>query len=453
MAKVKFFGGAMSVTGANYLIETEKSRTVVEVGMLQGCSDCSYANFEDFHYEPRTVDAVFITHAHIDHIGRLPKLIKEGFNGPVYTSEPTAALAPIMLEDAHGIDEEEAEQHNREPMYSQTDLLESIGYLHPKKYNQRFSVTQDIDVRLQDAGHILGSTIFEFWIHQGEKEIKLVFSGDLGNTPMPLMKPPAKIDSADYVFVESAYGDRIHEDVDVRRQKLEEAIESIIKNKGTLVIPSFALERTQEILFELNYLVENKHIPSVPIFLDSPLAIKATEVYKKFSHYFNKVAYEQILSGDKLFQFPRLEFTETTQESRRINNTPSPKVIIAGSGMSTAGRILHHEKRYLPDPKNMLLIIGYQAHGTLGRRVLDGASEVKIHGEIVPVRAQIKAIGGYSAHADQPALVGWVGNIRGVKKVFCVQGEKKSAEALATRIKSVLNIEAVAPRIMNEFEF
>ena len=219
------------------------------------------------------------------------------------------------------------------------------------------------------------------------------------------------------------------------------------------MIPTFALERTQELLYELNNLVENNRVSRVSVFLDSPLAIKATEVYRQFSHYFNKKAYGQILAGDRLFEFPLLKSTLSTEQSKQINNVPPPKVIIAGSGMSTAGRILHHEKRYLPDPKSMLLIVGYQAQGTLGRQILDGAHTVKIHGETIPVRAKIKAIGGYSAHADQPALIKWIGNMKGIKKVFCVQGEKESAEALAQRVKKDLGIDAMAPRPFGEFTF
>lgn len=453
MAKIYFYGGAMSVTGANYLIETEKSKIIVDVGLLQGCSDCDIANSEDFYYDPRSIDAVFITHTHIDHIGRLPKMIKDGFRGPIYVSEPTAALAPIMLKDAQYINEKQAKDRRAEPMYLRQDVDRTVKYLQPKKYGERFSVTQDIDVRMQDAGHILGSAIFEIWIKENDKETKLVFSGDLGNTPMPLMNPPAKIGAADYVFVESVYGNRVHEDKDERRQILEEAIEETIRNGGTLMIPSFALERTQEILFEINHLVENDLIPKVPVFLDSPLAIKATRVYRKFVHYFNKRAYSIWMKGDKLFDFPMLKFTDKTAESKRINDVSPPKVIIAGSGMSTAGRILHHERRYLPDPKSMLLIIGYQASGTLGRKILDGAREIKIFGKNVPVKARIKAIGGYSAHADQPALVEWVGNIKGVKRVFCIQGEKDAAESLAERIKKDLGVDAIAPQMFSEFEF
>lgn len=452
MAKLTFYGGALSVTGANYLIETKKSKIIVDVGMMQGCPKCSDANYEPFLYDASKVDAAFITHAHIDHLGRLPKFIKEGFSGPVFVSEPTAGLAKIMLEDAHGILKEEAERKNLDLLYSEQDVDMALEYLRPQKYGQRFYVTEDISARLRDAGHILGSSIIEIFIRESAEEIKIVFSGDLGNTPMPLMNPPEIIGKADYVLVESVYGNRIHEGITESRRVIERAIEDTVTRGGVLMIPTFALERTQELLFELNSLIENNRVPKVPVFLDSPLAIKATEVYKKFGHYFNKKVYAEIMRGDELFDFPLLKFTRTTEESKQINDVPPPKIIIAGSGMSTGGRILHHEKRYLPDPNNMLLFVGYQAQGTLGRRLYDGAEEIKIHGEKVQVRAKTKGIGGYSAHADQPALVKWVGNMKGIKKVFCVQGEYNAAMDLAKKIKEDLGVSATAPLPMSEVE-
>ncbi|MEK7500553.1 MAG: MBL fold metallo-hydrolase, partial [Patescibacteria group bacterium] len=322
--------------------------------------------------------------------------------------------------------------------------------------------------RFNDAGHILGSSIIEVFLTEGDPSTKLpfeglsgpsgpveggtsrttkiVFSGDLGNPPTPLLKPTEYIAEADYVLVESAYGDRLHEDRSRRKEKLVVVIENAIVHGGTLMIPAFAVERTQELLFEFNSLVESGRIPKVPIFLDSPLAIKATAVYQKHADYFNKEAAYLIASGDDLFNFPGLEFSLTTLASKAINAVPPPKIIMAGSGMSEGGRILHHEKRYLPDPKSTLLIIGYQTAGTLGRRLLDGEQEVKILGEEVAVRAQIKAIGGYSAHADQAALINWIGRIAGVKKVFAVQGEAEPASVLTSKINRDLGIEASVPR-------
>jgi len=274
---------------------------------------------------------------------------------------------------------------------------------------------------------------------------KVVFSGDLGNPPTPLLPPTEKIDEADYVLIESAYGNRVHEDFKERKNILEDQIEHIGSQKGVLMIPIFALERTQELLFELNELIENKRVPHLPIFIDSPLAIAATEVYKKYPDYYNKQAMYLMESGDQLFRFPGLTFTKTVDESRGINNIPAPKVIVAGSGMSNGGRIVHHERRYLSDSHSILLIIGYQVAGTLGRRLLDGAAEVKILGEIVPVRAKITAIGGYSAHADQPKLLDWISHIKNIKEVFVVQGEEAAANDLASIIRDQLAIKAHAP--------
>jgi metallo-beta-lactamase family protein len=455
MAKLTFWGGALQVTGANYLIETKKSKVLVDCGMIQGGKHCDDANYQSFAYEPAHVDAVFLTHAHIDHTGRLPKLIRDGFGGSIFATAPTAELAAVMLDDSQEIVESQCEEEQG-PLYSKQDVRDAVAHFRAIDYGATEQATEDIRVRFRDAGHILGSAIVEVWVTEGEKETKLVFSGDLGNTPTPLLNPTEFIDSADYVLVESTYGDRNHEDKDHRRQLLENAIEDTVTSGGTLMVPSFALERTQEILFELNHLVENHRVPKLPIFLDSPLAIDATAVYKKYSSFFNQNATNLINSGDALFQFPRLKFTKPTAASKAINDVPAPKVIIAGSGMSTGGRILHHEKRYLPDEKSMLLIIGYQAEGTPGRRLLEGAKAVTIHGEKVPVRATVRAIGGYSAHADQKGLYGWIEHIRkggGLKRVYCVQGEEKAANALATKLRDSMALKVAVPKHGDSFEF
>lgn len=455
MAKLTFHGGALSVTGANYLIETKKSKVIIDCGMFQGGKRCDEINYRDFAYDVSSVDAALITHAHIDHIGRLPKLIRDGFSGAIYATGPTADLAAIMLEDSQGLIARECKK-KREILYSMKDVRMTVKYFHPVEYGDIIEVTPDIRVRFRDAGHILGSSIIEVWVKEGSKETKIVFSGDLGNPPTPLLKPTEYIDEADYVLVESVYGDRIHEDREKRKELLENAIEDTITQGGVLMVPSFAIERTQEILFELNGLVENSRIPKIPIFIDSPMAIDATAVYQKYPLYFNREAIYLIKSGDDLFKFPNLKYTYKTAQSKAINDVPPPKVIIAGSGMSTGGRIVHHEMRYLPDPKSMLLIIGYQAHGTLGRRILNGATEVKIHGQTIPVLCKIRAIGGYSAHADQDGLYHWVDRIReggSLKRVYCIQGEEKAAHALATRISDYMAIDAEVPNPGDFFEF
>lgn len=443
--RLHFYGGAKSVTGANYMVECAGTKILIDCGLWQGSRFVEKQNYDSFPYDPKEIKAILLTHAHTDHVGRVPKLYRDGFRGDIYGSHPTLDLALLNLDDSLHILEDEARRHREEPIFSKEDIIGCWKNTHGKPYHEEIEITPNIKFRLNDAGHILGSSIIELFLFENGKTVKIVFSGDLGNPPTPLLKPTEFIKDADYVLVESAYGDRIHEDKALRKNKLKAVIESVIKNGGVLMIPSFALERTQELLFELNNLVESGSIPRVRMFIDSPLAIKATAVYQKYSDYFNSDAVYLIKSGDDLFNFPGLEFSLTTESSKAINDIAPPKIIIAGSGMSEGGRIVHHEKRYLPDPKSTLLVIGYQTSGTLGRRLLDGADEVKIMGDEVIVRAQIKAIGGYSAHADQPMLLDWVRHFSGVKKVFVMQGESGPASALAQKIKDNINFVAEVP--------
>ncbi|MEK7609285.1 MAG: MBL fold metallo-hydrolase, partial [Patescibacteria group bacterium] len=393
-----------------------------------------------------------ITHAHLDHIGRIPKLYRDGFRGRIFATHPTLDLARLSLDDSLHLLKEEAEELNQKPLFTEDDLVNCWKLTHGRPYHQDIEINPNIKIKFNDAGHILGSSIVEVFLSEGDRKIKIVFSGDLGNPPTPLLKPTEFVDNADYVLVESAYGDRLHEDKTRRKEKLLSVVESAVRNGGVLMIPAFALERTQELIFELNSLAESGRVPKIPVFIDSPLAIKATAVYQKYSDYFNKEAVYLIKSGDDLFAFPGLEFSLTTESSKAINTVPPPKVVIAGSGMSEGGRIVHHERRYLPDPKSTLLIIGYQTQNTLGRRLLDGAQEIKMFGEMIQVRAQIKAIGGYSAHADQAKLLDWVGHIKNVKKVFVVQGEAGPAAALAQKIKEDLKIDSATPAVGQDYD-
>ncbi len=455
--KLTFYGGAGEVTGANYVIECAGAKIMVDCGLAQGGRFAERGNYKPFPYKPQEIKAIFITHAHIDHIGRLPKLYKEGFRGDIFATHATLDLARISLDDSVRILKDEAEDLKEQPLYTEADIIGAWKLTHGKKYHEEIIVTPNIKVKFNDAGHILGSSIIEIFLEENDsfgklRTSKIVFSGDLGNPPTPLLRPTEFIDKADYVLVESAYGDRLHEDKSQRQEKLRQVIENTIVNGGVLMIPAFALERTQELLFELNNLAESGRIPRIPVFIDSPLAIKATAIYQKYPDYFNNEAAYLIKSGDDLFNFPGLEFSLTTESSKAINNVPPPKIIMAGSGMSEGGRILHHERRYLPDPKSTLLVIGYQVSGTLGRRLLDGAQEIKMFRENIPVRAQIKAIGGYSAHADQAGLLAWVGHTKGVKKIFVVQGEEKPASVLAGKIKNDLGVEAAVPPAGEVFE-
>jgi metallo-beta-lactamase family protein len=447
--KLHFLGGVGTVTGAKYLLEVKtKSQKMVKIfvdfGMVQGTREAEEENYKDFPFNASEIDYLFITHAHIDHIGLIPKLCKEGFKGKIFATSPTIDLVQLTLDDSQKILEREARDIGRPPLYTKQDIKKSLALMNPVQYQAKHKLIDEIYFRFQEAGHILGSAIIEIWA-EGKK---IVFSGNLGNAPLPLLNPPAKIIEADYVLIESTYGNRIHEDRTERKEALENIIEDTFSKKGVLMIPSFAVERTQELLYELNELIENHRIPRVPIFIDSPLAIKATEVYKKYRDYFNKEATDLIKTGDDLFRFPGLTLTEDARNSRAINRILPPKLIIAGSGMSTGGRILFHEKFYLPDPRNCLLIITFQAKNTLGRQILDGAKKVKIFNEEIPVRAKVVSIEGYSYHADQEDLYNWLANFsKPVKHVFTVHGEKEASKALVQRVKDHLGMSASVPKL------
>ena len=435
------------MTGANYFLESGGFKILIDCGLRQGSNYSERQNFEPFPYNPSDIGAVFITHAHIDHTGRLPKLYKDGFRGKVYSTFPTKDFSRLLLEDSEHILRQEAERFRKPVLYSLEDVEEIMKAWEAVEYHKKIKVGP-FDIVFYDAGHILGSA---FILIEAENK-KIVFSGDLGNSPPPIIRPTEQLENADYCVMESTYGGRMHEPPAERKEILEDAIEDTIKAGGALLIPAFAMERTQHLLFELNDLVENGRIPKAPVFIDSPLAIKLTDVYQKYVKYWNEEAIQQTRSGDELFKFPGLKKTLTTEESKSINNVAPPKIIIAGSGMSHGGRILHHEKRYLPDPKSAILIIGYQAVGSLGRQILDGARTVKIFKEEVPVRCRVKAIGGYSAHADQKGLLWWLKPMRlSLKKVFLAQGEDDQMIPLAQKIKDELAVETAAPSLNDEF--
>ncbi len=438
--KLTFCGGARNVSGANYLLDN----ILIDCGLSQEGSFAEKINFEKFPYEPKKIKAVLITHAHIDHIGRLPQLYKAGFRGKIYSTSPTKDFAEDLLIDSENILAKEAEIKNKPHLYDLEDINRTMALWETVNYHQKLQI-ENFEIEFFDAGHILGSA----FIVISDKKTKIVFSGDLGNVPAPLVRDTEKIEQADYVLIESAYGNRIHENMAYRKDILEDVIENTIKSGGVLMIPAFAMERTQELLYELDELVKNGRIPRAPIFIDSPLAIKLTATYKKYSQnsdYFDDEAIELFKKGDKIFDFPGLRFTLTKELSKEINDVPAPKIIIAGSGMSQGGRILHHEFRYLSDPRSTILFIGYQSAGSLGRHILDGAKTVKIFNEKIPVRCKIKSIDAYSAHADQPKLLNWLKPMRSsLKKVFVVQGEEDQALPLVSKIRDELAIDAEAP--------
>ena len=456
--KISFFGGTEEVTGSNYLLEIGgeaslgrgKTRILVDCGLFQGSRVAEEKNSDPFPYKPSSIDALLITHAHLDHVGRIPKLVKEGFKGKIYSTYPTKDFAQLMLIDSLGVLEKEAKRHNgARPIYQEEDVEKAMSLWEAKNYRENFEIG-GVNILFKDAGHILGSAIIEITDSKngesGAKKKKLVFSGDLGNSPEPLIKPTETVNDTSFMVIESTYGDRLHEDYLQADLKLERAIENIVKKKGTLMIPAFSLERTQRILYQINDLVENGRIPKIKIFLDSPLSIKATEVYKNYANLYNAEAKNSILKGDDLFDFPGLVLTMESEESKKIHEIVPPKIIIAGSGMCNGGRIVHHLKNYLPSKNNTLLFVSYLAVGSLGRLLHDGEKLVNIMGEKIPVEAEIEKIGGYSSHADLNGLLGFAAKSADtLEKVFVTHGELKSSSFLAQRLRDYLGVDAIAP--------
>lgn len=448
--QITFFGGVGSVTGANFILEGENTRIAVDCGLLQGTPEASQENSAKFQYDPKTVDYLFITHSHMDHIGKVPKFVKDGFIGVVYSTPETLELAKLMFQDALNVmkmnvrmgDNDNVSEAIAEPLYDESDVAKAISLWQTIPYHTERQLNSEFSVFVMDAGHILGSAMYEF--KYGGK--KIVFTGDSGNSPAPLLKDTDKIKNADYLIMDSVYGDRNHEPKAERDAKFRRIITEGIEKGGAIVIPAFSLERTQVMLYELNNLIEENKIPSVPVFLDSPLGLKVTEVYKKLTKDFNPAVQSEIKGGDDIFNFPKLHITHSSMDSKDILHTPNPKIIIAGSGMSSGGRVLHHEKNFLPDPKSTLLLVGYQAIGTLGREIQNKPKEVTINGEIVPVNATIEMISGYSSHKDLDNLVEMVSDTADtVKKVFVVMGEPSASTFLVQRLREYLDVDAIYP--------
>jgi metallo-beta-lactamase family protein len=451
MVSIQFCGGAGSVTGANYVIDNGKVRFVVDCGLIQGGREADELNYVPFAYDPKAIDFMIATHTHIDHIGRIPKLVKEGFRGEIYSTYPTEEFAEISLRDTVSIMEHD---HTQVPLFGVEDVDQAVAQWRGREYYEIYEINENISFRFQDAGHILGSAITEIWVLDPEKgkRIKLVFSGDLGNVPSVLLRKYDYIAEADYVIVESCYGDRIHQKLTERKEILKQAIKDTIERKSVLLMPTFSIERTQDILYELNDIIENHSgnglqrgkVGKIDVYLDSPLAIKATNIHAKYTQYYNQEA-KQLSKTDDIFDFPFLTFTESREDSMRINSQPQPKMIMAGSGMSTGGRVLYHEERYLSNPKNILLFVGYQAPYTLGRRILEGESPVYIHNHPIENKIEVRRVEGYSAHADQEMLLDWLSKIKNSQNVFVVQGEQDASQALADAIKDNLHIQAQVP--------
>ena len=446
---IQFFGGARHVTGANYLVTINGKKLLVDCGMFQGCHDCEGRNFNDFLYDLADIDALFVTHAHIDHTGRIPKLVKNGFRGKIFSTAPTKDFAEVLLRDSMHILEDEAKKRDRSMLFTEDDLQRALARWEVIPYKTPVDFGSGMSVQLYNAGHVLGSAMVEIRYPENGKEKITLFSGDLGNMPTAFVPSPEPILRADNVIIESAYGNRLHKDPAGRALLVERAVEDVTTRGGVLMIPAFAMERTQELIFELNEMVEHKRVPRIPVFVDSPLAQRITEVFKTYRGHYKDLLHDK---GDNEFSFPGLRFTESAEDSKAINDVKSPKVVIAGSGMSNAGRILHHERRYLSDPNSILLITGYQVAGSLGRRLLDGEKQVKMFGEMIDVQCEVRQIQGYSAHADQQQLFDFVArHEKRVERVFAVQGEEQAALNLVQLIRDRLGIDAKAPMFQDTY--
>jgi metallo-beta-lactamase family protein len=449
--KLKFCGGAGSVTGANFLLYNDEIKILVDCGLEQGSKLAEVSNWEPFPYNPSEIDYLLVTHAHTDHIGRIPKLVYDGFNGKILSTPATKDISRVMLEDTANIlsNSESGKQYDLEKIYSERIVHHTFSLWDTVELHKNHELGKGFSFYLKDAGHILGSSMFEI-SYNGKK---IVFTGDLGNSPSPLLRDTEFIENADYVVMESVYGNRNHEERSERKENLKKIILENYKNKGTLVVPIFSLERTQEFLYEINEMVEAGEVPSHPIFVDSPLAIKVTEVFYRHKNLFKDSVLQDISSGDDIFKFKGLKETEKTQDSKAILDAKDPKIIMAGSGMSAGGRVLHHEKHYLGDPNATILITGFQTPGTPGRLLLDGAKEILIFDEPVKVKAQIKMIKGYSGHRDSNGLFDFVSHIKGVKKIFLAMGEPSVAMFFAQRLKDNLGVNAVVPEKFEEVMF
>lgn len=448
-ANITFCSGVGSVTGANFLFEIAGKKILVDCGLIQGEKSAQAENREDFGYLAKDIDMLFVTHAHLDHVGRIPKLVKEGFSGTIYSTLETMSLASLILEDAVGLLEREANNDGVLPIYEEKDMRKALTLWKSIPYHEEINFPEGFSVYLRDAGHILGSSMIQF-TYEGKK---VVFTGDLGNTPTPILKDTESIEGADFVIMESVYGDRNHEPKDERIKKLESVINDTYSRGGTVVIPAFSLERTQVILYEINKLIESKSIPNIPVYVDSPLATKVTDVYRASTHLFNERAQSEIRNGDDIFDFPKLSFTVSGESSRSIDHIKTPKIIIAGSGMSVGGRVVHHEEIYLPDAKNTILLVGYQTLGSIGRHLMDGEKKVQIHGNEIHVRAKIETILGYSSHKDSDNLVDFVSTAqKSVKNIFVVMGEPKASLYLVQKIKDYLGLNAIYPERLKKYE-
>ncbi|MBR5430745.1 MAG: MBL fold metallo-hydrolase [Firmicutes bacterium] len=464
--KITFLGAARTVTGSCYLLEHNNCRFLVDCGMFQGNKALKNNNYTDFPFNPGEIDFVLLTHAHIDHSGLLPKLYKQGFKNPIYSSTATVALLEIMLPDSGYIQEQEVERKNRklmragarelEPIYTAADALATLPLCKGVRYGEEFSPAEGIRVVYQDAGHIFGSAMLEIYFEENGVQRKLVFTGDLGRNDQAIVRDPYIMESADYLVMESTYGNRLHGgDAEKEIPLFAEVITRTVYRGGNVIIPAFAVDRTQDILYLLNEMQLNKMIPECTVYVDSPLAIKATEIFARFPDYYDRMTAHLFKEeGRPPFVLKNLIYTASAAESQQLNNVKSGAIIISASGMADAGRIKHHLKHNLWRKECSVLFFGYQAEGTLGRRLIEGEKKVTIHGEEVEVKADIYNMEGFSAHADHDELLAWMKGFKQLpRRVFVTHGEEQSALDWAAEVGRTFGVEAIAPEYGYSYDF
>ena len=472
--KITFLGAARTVTGSNFLVEAAGKKFLVDCGMYQGKITEELENSDPFVYNVNDIDFMLLTHAHIDHSGRIPKLYNEGFKGPVYATKATCDLCEIMLPDSGHIQEVEIEWKNRKrmregleplpPLYTAEEAIECLEIFNPVQYDEIVEIDDNISVRFNDAGHMLGSAIIEIWATEDGKTTKAVFTGDLGNNDLPLLDAPTMISNADYLVMESTYGNRLHMRNDEKATMFLDIVAETLDKGGRVIIPSFAVGRTQEILYELDKLREDlgqdeefarkyQKLMNVPVYVDSPLAISATEVFKKNTELFEEEIQEKIKRGDNPLEFRGLQFTPSAEESKALNEDHTPAIILSASGMCEVGRIKHHLKHNLWNPNSTILFVGYQAPGTLGRSIVEGAEKVKIFGEEIAINARVEYIEGYSGHADQTWLLNFIWSFTNPPKhVFLVHGEYEGQEELKRKIEDTSECKVTIPDFGESYE-
>ena len=458
--RVEFLGGVRTVTGSATLLEKGSLKWLVDCGMFQGGKELEERNWNLQPYQAEKLSFILLTHAHIDHSGLIPKLVKERFRGKVICTKATLDLCEVMLQDSGHIQEMEAEWQNRKskragragkdeaiPLYTMKDAEKSLQYFETVKYDEMLDLADGVKVRFQDAGHILGSAIVEVWIEEEGEKKKIIFSGDLGNFDQPLIRDPSVVEEGDVLWLESTYGDRLHKSRDETVEELLKIVQEAIAHRAKVVIPAFAVERTQDIIYTLGQFIRKGSIPSVPVYIDSPLAISATQIFKRNSDCFDRETQGLLSGGENPLEIPGIIYTRTTEESKMINEDPGPGIIVSASGMCDSGRIQHHLKHHLWREESHIVIIGYQAEGTIGRRIVDGAKTVKLFGEEIAVKAHIHTLGGFSAHADQRGLLDWLSHIRNPQlEVFVNHGEEKTSMKLGQLIGEQLHLKTTVPQ-------